>query len=541
MASLEDLHYLQPGFDLSTLTMPELRTILVSHDVTYPSSAKKGQLIQLVQDNILPKAKKLLRDRERVRRTSAGITDMSNESRSTNNEDHDDDDDSSASGRHSMPPPPTPSTTSTTTGTRRGRSSRHSTRASTAETEESSLVTPRRRAGRPSKHPRASDTETGEEVTGNGLPTIVEPSPQKTLTSAARKLRRTEKSPTTEVDSEILTPRVKTESRETSVFTDDNPFQSGSSPTSWEETPRARTVSSETKRRSTPLLSSERHSTTKDDRYKRKSEQPRSIKQEDDVVVPMRATFDVPVSRLRTPTPKLEIFDEDEAEEKAGEEFTPDEQLALETEMARMGQERSVRRRTRKPGKIARASPWIVAFSCLAGFGGYWRHEKLEVGFCGVGKESWSLSEAWSRAEITPPQWASYLEPKCEPCPPHAFCYQDLQIECEKDFIAMPHPLSLYGLTPLPPTCEPDSEKSRRIKVVADKAVEELRERRAQYECGGGEPEGIKSPAVGEEELKQAVARKRRRGMTDEEFDDLWKGAIGELVVREEVDAQRTT
>ena len=38
-----------------------------------------------------------------------------------------------------------------------------------------------------------------------------------------------------------------------------------------------------------------------------------------------------------------------------------------------------------------------------------------------------------------------------------------------------------------------------------------------------------------EEELKQAVSRKRRKGMSDEEFDELWRGAIGDIVGREEV------
>ena len=87
---------------------------------------------------------------------------------------------------------------------------------------------------------------------------------------------------------------------------------------------------------------------------------------------------------------------------------------------------------------------------------------------------------------------------------------------------------------PLPPTCEPDSEKSRRVKAVADRAVEQLRDRRAKYECGDGN-EKVKSPAISEEELKQAVSRKRRKGMSDEEFDELWRGAIGDIVGREEV------
>ena len=101
-----------------------------------------------------------------------------------------------------------------------------------------------------------------------------------------------------------------------------------------------------------------------------------------------------------------------------------------------------------------------------------------------------------------------------------------------------PHPLSLGGLNPLPPTCEPDGEKVRRVKAVADKAVEELRERRVKWECGELDTEGKEEaprPEIPEPELKQDVGNKRRKGMSEEEFESLWEGALGEIVGREEV------
>ena len=129
------------------------------------------------------------------------------------------------------------------------------------------------------------------------------------------------------------------------------------------------------------------------------------------------------------------------------------------------------------------------------------------------------------------PEWASALQPQCEPCPQHAYCYPNLETVCEPDFVLTPHPLSVNGLLPFAPTCEPDSEKVRRIKQVADFAVEsELRERNAKYECGE-----IKKPHVSEEELKATVSVQRSKRMTDEEFDELWDNALGEIVGREEV------
>ena len=91
------------------------------------------------------------------------------------------------------------------------------------------------------------------------------------------------------------------------------------------------------------------------------------------------------------------------------------------------------------------------------------------------------------------------------------------------------------------PTCEPDGEKVRRVKVVADRAIEELRERRAKFECGelvneAGVPET--TVEIDAEELKKEVSKKRRKGMGEAEFEELWAGAIGEIEGREEVESR---
>ncbi|KAJ6010710.1 hypothetical protein N7451_002122 [Penicillium sp. IBT 35674x] len=511
----DELDYLQADFDLNSLTVPRLRSILVNHDVPYPASAKKSQLIRILEDEVLPQARKLLRDRERVRRTSAGITDMGSRASSVASDRYD---------RDSMPPPPTPSTVASTTSTRRG-TSRRSVRASTMEQDENlapSTPVPaskRRSAARSvGKHPRASDTETGDDLMAT--PTVaVGASPRKSTT---RKLRRSSVLPSTESDE--FTPSVKTEPTDESVFTDENPFQSGSP----SEIQRIRPSSHDGKRRSGSRFSTE--SPAKSGLRSRKSATPASVKQENGIKAPARDSFDF-APRLRPTKEEPEESEEeseDESELSAGEEFTPEEQLALETEQYAPGPQ--IRKRSRKQGSTSVVASWLVILSVLGGFGAWWRKEKIEIGYCGLGKPTWSL------AETNVPEWANVLEPGCEPCPPHAFCYPDFEARCEHDFILKPHPLSLNGLVPLPPTCEPDSEKARRVKAVADKAVEELRDRRAKWECGQLQDEGKEpSPDISEPELKEEVAKKRRKGLSDSEFDDLWKGAIGEIIEKDEV------
>jgi len=77
----------------------------------------------------------------------------------------------------------------------------------------------------------------------------------------------------------------------------------------------------------------------------------------------------------------------------------------------------------------------------------------------------------------------------------------------------------------------------RKIKVVADRAVEELRERRAKHECGDlvDERGKLEPVEIREPELKKEVSKMRRKGMSDVEFDDLWRGALGEIMDRDEI------
>ena len=497
-AFFEDLDYLYPGFDLTSLTVPRLRYVLVSHNIPYPTSAKKAQLIAILQAEVLPRANELLSERERVRRTSVGITNMaSRETSVASNSDY-------GGGRDSLPPPPTPSTASTT---RRGRPSR-SARASTADTDRTDATTVSRR------RTTARRVRPSEEETGNDAAHATPP-------ATTRKLRSSEVAPP--VEDEGNTPRVKVEVKDENVFSDDNPFQRGS-PSFWGGRHETGSVSHDGKRKhssrwSTPSL-------LKDEWKPRKSTTPTTPT----ALEPGSASTSFGMLDSNLEVPEEELEDEGSQAEDlivAGEEFTPEEQLALDKEHAELLDAAKGGSRARKPqGTASKVVSWSIILAILLGFAMWWRKEKIEIGFCGVGKPTWSL------AETKVPEWANVLQPHCEICPPHAFCYPNFTVRCEHDFILKPHPLSLGGLIPLPPTCEPDSLKARRVKAVSLRALEELRARRAEWECGGTD---LKSPDMREPELKAEIAKKRRRGMSDAEFDDLWKGALGEITGKDEV------
>lgn len=468
----DEYAYLQPGFDPSTFTVPRLRSVLVAHDVSYPSSAKKADLIELFNDNVAKNAKRIRSAQARTKRSSKGIVSVSPGGRAID-AGHDED----APEDDEVAPLATPAR----------KPSRKNIRAAT---EEAVGATPRTaRSKRQSTVPlsatkpsaRAADDSDGA---------------QDAL--KVPKSRKTRHSISPAVKHELEDERAHDD--HASPFTQDNPFQSGS--------PDRLSEFASPARRRTTQGASLNHEKPKQKSNRRRTDGNFADRNADSM------SFNVPRSSIKV---------ESESDVSAGEEFTPDQQLELETALA--GDRTVARRRKTSRSGAAKVGTWSVLIALLGGAATVWRQEKLNVGYCGIGSPSTSVGGV----EI--PEWASTLQPKCEPCPQHAYCYADLKTVCEPDFVLTPHPLSLGGLVPLPPTCEPDGEKAKRIKAVADFAVEkELREHNAKFECGE-----VKQAEVKVEELKTSVASKRSRKMSDEEFDELWASALDEIMGRDEI------
>lgn len=487
-----DMDYLTPGFDPSTLTVPRLRSILVSHDINYPASAKKAQLVEIFNNKVVPQSRKILSARSRAKRSSRGIIDVESSHESTASGDADMD---------LMPPPALPEYS-------RRRTSPRIVGAEVEENGNGITALPESRmksfaTRSANKHPRESDTEMN-----------LNAEPKRPM---VRKSRQSDIAPSEGVE-EHSEPAQRPPLGD-SVFSDDNPFQSGSSPLSGGD----RRLSAGKRKKSLGL------STAKEGARRRSSN--KVIKAEDGIVVPTSKKFEVPITRVKT-EPE---YPEDVGGIEPGEEFTPEEQMELTREQLKNGARDIVPAKRQKNASsgngLGISAPWVILLTLLVGYATWWRKEKLDVGYCGIGRPSTSLTS------VHIPDWADVLHPQCEPCPQHAYCYESLQTKCEPDFVLKPHPLSLGGIIPLPPTCEPDGEKVRKVKAVADRAIEELRERRAKHECGEPIDDMNKNAPVemDEEELKSRVGQKRKRAMSDAEFEDLWKGAIGEILGRDEV------
>jgi len=511
MSDTEGVDYLQDGFDPWSLTVPRLRSILVTHNINYSATAKKPQLVELFNDHVVPQSKAYLAVRARAKRTSRGIVDADSQSTASTTDFEQD----------LMPPPPST----------RSRSPRKSTRVK-RESEDPEPVqvlreSPRKRQSRSASTQLAphSDTDTA---------------PDADAARSARKSRRTTPAPKLEPPEEETFFKQTPETE--GVFSNDNPFQSGSSPPTAVKTPsnRRKTAGAESIRKRTPSAG------------RRRTDGPGLDVYDDSVT--LKKGFEMPISRLaggktlEFPPKSIET----------GEEFTAEEQLALDQEEQANPALALARRKPTRAGRGAGLTTplWVLLITLLGAYAAWYRQEKIAVGYCGLGREPTQLIPVniqlpdWARGltskvgieTIQLPDWViPFIELQCEPCPPHSYCFEDFAVRCETDFILKPHPLAIGGLVPLPPTCEPDGEKVRRVQAVADKAVEELRDRRAKYECGEpAEPEGppLDSPAIEEEELRDTLSQKRNKRMTVEEFDELWVAAIGEVKARDEVEVQ---
>ena len=458
--------------------MPKLRSILVAHGVNYPSSAKKGQLVELFDENVLSQARSIRAANARVRRTSRGIVDVASSQETANEDDEDEE----------VPVRPATAT----------RGSRRSTRARTEEPEE---VAPTPRAGRHSTAPPEDQPRRAPTKHARAVPEVQE-EPESKRAAPVRSRHS------------AVTPATQREpGGDESPFSADNVFQSGSSPP---PPPPPSSRSRDTERRRTTMTTARSTERRASRDCRRLTENVRPLReQRDGATVPTRRTFDMPVTRVKK---------EEKVEVEPTEEFTPEEHNEL-VQAEQSGELVPVPRRARRPASTAaKTGPAAVITALLVGLGALWRQEKLEVGYCGVGSPSTDI------AGVEVPQWAEVARPQCELCPQHAYCGDKLSTECESGFVLTQHPLSLGGLVPLPPSCEPDSAKARKVNAVKERAVEQLREQTAKYECGEAPKAELKEP-----ELKSKIITSKRKSMSNEEFEDLWAAAIPEIQGTDEV------
>jgi hypothetical protein len=463
----EDLSYLQPEFEASSLTVARLRNVLLTHGISYPSSSKKAELVGIFDQQLKPQARRILAARRRTQRSSKGIEDAASVSIGSQADDD------------VEPPQSSPVK-------RRGRPRKEQATGADEEVAEQKEEVKEKKPKARSVSRKAKDSD---------VPKSVKRSASARTPSAAT---------TPGLKKEPSDPETWRKFDGDSPFSAENPFQSGSSP------PAPQVPATEGRRKTDGAAAKDKRRTA----GRRKTDEPpvRKRRSSSTVFRQTETVVDVPVAAVA-----------DNVE--SGEEFEQ------EVELRGSGPVGIPIRRSTTNAMLLSRGLLAIAIVFLACFGQLWRQEKFTVGYCGIGSPSDRI------AGMDIPEWADVLRPSCETCPQHAICRSDLKTDCEKGFVLKHHPLSLGGLLPLPPTCEADGETAKRVKAVADRIVDELRERKAKVECQEVDENGDcpTSPEIDEASLKAKISSRRRKGMSEEEFNSLFDEAIGEATGREEV------
>ncbi|KAF3914761.1 hypothetical protein ABW20_dc0100391 [Dactylellina cionopaga] len=542
----DEEYYLQPGFDANTLKIPQIRSILLKHDIDYPSNVKKAKLVEIFDTVLAPQAPAILSRLGKVKASTKGIV---------NAEDY------GTIGEPEVGPTPK------RRASRRKMSIATDEDGTTGDEEAAQSVrrasrraaTPKKRTASPVKRGRKSSVR--PETTDDDEPAIVvveeTPKPKRGRRSLAA-TKTPEPQPVHEPSpSPSPTPTPETVADNEPVFSNENIFQMGSSP----RYPPA----DKDRRKSMPIKDTPR----KIDSSRRRTEGVPSVRKSPEAVefdrgspTPTPTKF-IPMSRFKSLTPEKKILEMQEEldtnnaemerrmfgnevyikeEEDSnislepGEEFVPEEQWEVELEDENANAVTHLARK--KAGSSEISTTLLSILYTLVGiafiaYGFWWREEKLKVGYCGIGKP---VMKNPNFAD-----WINNLTPNCEPCPSHAICRDRLATECYTDYVLVPHPFSLKGIVPLAPTCQPDSEKIRRVSVLSDAVTKRLRDRAAAIECGYIRIGREEEEGLMEKDIKEALYAMKSPTLSDLQFTELWDNAVQDLEKKDEIVTNMTT
>ncbi|CCD26362.1 Heh2p NDAI_0H01880 [Naumovozyma dairenensis CBS 421] len=166
----------------------------------------------------------------------------------------------------------------------------------------------------------------------------------------------------------------------------------------------------------------------------------------------------------------------------------------------------------------------FLLFAIPIVFALWYREERILVGYCGHESVQSILS-----LSIESPFFScldtilSPFKPKCLPCPANAICHSNLATECIPHYetSAFSSLLSLYGLIPLPPSCEPiETEKSKELNQITSELLSVLHHQNAHLECGNSADNGLSG--MNEGELYNEFMSYRSPWINKEQYSELW-------------------
>ncbi|CUM46071.1 unnamed protein product [Debaryomyces fabryi] len=234
--------------------------------------------------------------------------------------------------------------------------------------------------------------------------------------------------------------------------------------------------------------------------------------------------------------------DDYEEEEKSGKKFDKI-QKGIEEEIEKLNdvveKENSVS--IRKPSALnifSFISLWLIILS--VGLSGYWyREQTYLIGYCGQ-----EINQSTIPQSSDLPNWlvqfGTYLDnnfkPNCVKCPAHARCYPYLEIGCYEDFVEY-KPWYFDFIPIINPSlkkCVPDTKKAEKLEIMIDVALDLLRSKNANKNCGKTAVDNFES-GLSVDELHDLLLLMKAPYITKEEFEELWQRSVIELEKEPEI------
>lgn len=197
---------------------------------------------------------------------------------------------------------------------------------------------------------------------------------------------------------------------------------------------------------------------------------------------------------------------------------------------------------------IFRTITYLILWVSLISIGlfGYWyREQQYLVGYCGHEITQPTIPQTIDTSPILL-QIGNYLDenfkPKCIKCPAHARCFENLQIGCYEDFVEY-KPWYFDYLPILNRTtkiCIPDTKKAEKIEIMIDVALDFLRSKNADKNCGRSLPSDLEA-GLEVNELHDLLLSMKAPYITTEEFEELWQRSLIELEKEPEIIVRQVT
>lgn len=247
--------------------------------------------------------------------------------------------------------------------------------------------------------------------------------------------------------------------------------------------------------------------------------------------------------------------DESESEEQPTETSVHEPEKSLQepetTSQEHQTQKRDTVKKPRFSGfrrNFARFLVYFVLWLLAAGgllFGYWYREQTFLIGYCGqeINRTTIPDTPEMPKALVELGRYVdANFKPKCVECPQHGRCFPELELACYDDFVKFTPWYFPYMpiVDPKLQKCIPDTKKAEKIEIMIDVALDLLRARNGNLNCGRT-PEDNMDAGISIADLHDLLLAMKAPYITEEEFEELWERSVVELEKEQEIIVRQVT